>query len=135
MYDNEALEFFTESIRCLIPRVREELASDERPVRMAAYEALHSLDAQKFNIDLSNIATTARIADIVPDSPAYIAGLRWGDIMERIDGNPVESFEEFSENVSQLNGREIEIKVLRGGAEQILKVESFAGCKLQPVAR
>jgi hypothetical protein len=132
---DEALEFFTVSISCLIPRVREELASDERPTRMAAYETLHSLDAETFNIDLSDIATTAKIADIVPDSPAYIAGLRWGDIMERINGNPVESFEEFTDDFSQLNEREIEVKVLREGAEQILTVESFAGCKFQPIAR
>lgn len=131
----EALEFLSESMRRLIPKVRDELSSNQRPIRMAAYEVLHRLDKDIFDIDLSDIATTARVVDIAPDTPAYEAGLRHGDIIEHVDGNLVESFDEFSENAGRFHEPEIEVKVLRRGAKQSLKLQSFAGCKCQPTAR
>jgi len=132
---DEALEFLAESMRHLIPKVREELGSNQRPVRMAAYEVLHRLDKDTFDIDLSDIATTARIADIVPDAPVYHAGLRYGDIIEYFDGDLVESFDGFSENAGCFYEPEIEVKVLRRGKLQSLKLQSFAGCKFEPLAR
>jgi len=132
---DEALEFLSESMRHLIPKVREDLSSNQRPMRMTAYEALHRLDKDIFDIDLPDIATTARIADIAPDTPAYHAGLRHGDIIEYVDGDLVESFDEFSENAGRFYEPEIEVKVLRRGTMQNLKLQSFAGCKFQPIAR
>ncbi|MHC4640695.1 MAG: PDZ domain-containing protein [Planctomycetota bacterium] len=131
----EALEFLSESMRRLIPKVREELSSNQRPIRIAAYEVLHRLDKDIFDIDLSDIATTARVVDIAPDTPAYQAGLRHGDIIEYVDGELVESFDEFSENAGRFHEPEIEVKVLRRGTMQSLKLQSFAGCKFQPLAR
>jgi hypothetical protein len=131
----EALEFLSKLIRRLIPKVREELGSNQRTIRIAAYEVLHRLDKDIFDIDLSDIATTARIADIAPDTPAYCAGLRHGDIIEYVDGDLLESFDEFSENTGRFYEPEIEVKVLRRGTMQNLKLQSFAGCKCQPIAR
>jgi hypothetical protein len=131
----EALEFLGESIRRLIPKVREELSSNQRTIRMAAYEVLHRLDKDIFDIDLSDIATTARVVDIAPDTHAYQAGLRHGDIIEYVDGDLVESFDEFSENASCFHEPEIEVKVLRRGTMQSLKLQSFAGSNCQPTAR
>jgi len=131
----EALEFLSESMRRLIPKVREELSSNQRTIRMAAYEVLHRLGKDIFDIDLSDIATTARVVDIAPDTPAYYAGLRHGDIIEYIDGELVESFDKFSENAGRFYEPEIEVKVLRRGTMQSLKLQSFAGSKCQPIAR
>jgi hypothetical protein len=131
----EALEFLGESIRRLIPKVKEELSSNQRTIRMAAYEVLHRLDKDIFDIDLSGIATTARVVDIAPDTPAYQAGLRHGDIIEYVDGDLVESFDEFSENAGRFHEPEIEVKVLRRGTMQSLKLQSFAGSNCQPIAR
>jgi predicted metalloprotease with PDZ domain len=132
---DEALEFLSKSMRHIIPKVRNELSSNQRPIRIAAYEVLHRLDKDIFDIDLPDIATTARIADIAPDTPAYHAGLRHGDIIEYVDGDLVESFDEFSENAGFFYEPEIEVKVLRRGTMQSLKLKSFAGCKFQPLAR
>ena len=131
----EALEFLSESMRRLIPKVKEELNSNQRPMRIAAYEVLHRLDKDIFDIDLSDIAATARIVDIAPDTPAYNAGLRYGDIIEYVDGDLVESFDEFSENAGCFHEPEIEVKVVRRGTMQSLKLQSFAGCNFQPLAR
>lgn len=131
----EALEFLSESIQLLIPKVREELRSNQRPMRIAAYEALQRLDKDTFDVDLSDISTTARVVDIVPDTPAYNAGLRHGDIIEYVGGDLVESFDEFSESAGRFYEPEIEVKVLRRGAMQSLKLQSFAGCQCQAIAR
>lgn len=131
----EALEFMRVSMRGLIPKVKEELSSNQRTIRMAAYEVLHRLDKDIFDIDLSDIATTARVVDIAPDTPAYDAGLRHGDIIEYVDGALVESFDEFSKNAGRFHEPEIEVKVLRRGAMQSLKLQSFAGSNCQPIAR
>jgi len=132
---DEALEFLSKSMRHLIPKARDELSSNQRPMRIAAYEVLHRLDKDIFDIDLSDIATAARIVDIAPDTPAYHAGLRHGDIIEYVDGDLVESFDEFSENAGFFYEPEIEVKVVRRGTMQSLKLQSFAGCKFQPLAR
>ncbi len=132
---DEALEFLSKSMRHLIPKVREELSSNQRPMRIAAYEVLHRLDKDIFDIDFSDIATTARIVDIAPDTPAYHAGLRHGDIIEYVDGDLVESFDEFSENAGRFHEPEIEVKFLRRGTMHSHKLQSFAGCKFQPLAR
>jgi len=131
----EALEFLSESIRRLIPKVRDELSNNQRPIRIAAYEALHRLDKDTFDVDLSDVATTAWLVDIAPDTHAYHAGLRHGDIIEYVDGDLVESFEEFSEKAGRIYESEIEVKVMRRGRIQSLKLQSFAGCKFQPTAR
>ncbi|MHC4110354.1 MAG: hypothetical protein ACYSUY_04715 [Planctomycetota bacterium] len=132
---DEALEFLAESMRHLIGKVREELSSNQRPMRIAAYEVLYKLDKDIFDIDLPDIAATARIVDIAPDTPAYQAGLRHGDIIEYVDGDLVESFDEFSENAGRFHEPEIEVKFLRRGTMHSHKLQSFAGCKFQPLAR
>lgn len=131
----EALTFFEEEVRLLIPELMEGLQSEERPVRMACYEVLSALDDEVFEVDLSGIPTTAAVADIIPGSPSYEAGLRRYDIIESVGGSLVEDFDRFQSAVSQFDGHEVEVEVLRGGEMRTFQVESFAGCRFKSIAR
>jgi hypothetical protein len=127
----EALPFFEEEVRRLVPELMKGLRGEERPVRMACYEVLSALDDEVFEVDLSDIPTT----DIIPGSPSYEAGLRRYDIIEYVGGSLVEDFDRFQSAVSQFDGNEVEVKVLRGGEVRTFQAESFAGCRFESVAR
>ncbi|MBN1433500.1 RIP metalloprotease RseP [Candidatus Fermentibacterales bacterium] len=49
--------------------------------------------------------------------PAYEAGLRPGDLITGINGKPVTSWSQFRESVQRQGGNEMEVEVLRDGAE------------------
>ncbi len=132
----EALPFFEKEVRRLVPELMEGLRGEERPVRMACYEVLSALDEEVFEVDLSGIPTTAAVADIIPGSRSYEAGLRRYDIIESVGGSLVEDFDRFQSTVSQFDGDEMQVEVLRGGGEvRTFQVESFAGCKFKSIAR
>jgi len=135
LHVKEALDFFEDEIRFLIPKLMEGLRSKERPIRMASYEALRKLDKEVFEVDLSRIPTTAVIQDIIPGSPAYEAGLRRRDIIEYVDGLSIEDFDRFSSDVKTSKDDEVKVKVLRGGEVRSFELPSFAGCKFGSIAR
>lgn len=54
------------------------------------------------------------IIGIAPDSPAEAAGLRIGDFILAVDGNPIQSAQELSAYTRQHLGREIPLRVQRG---------------------
>ena len=65
----------------------------------------------------------ALIGDVVPDSPAARAGLRRGDIVLAVDGEPVLDSRRLTLKVSQAApGTAIDLKLLRDGQEQNLRV-------------
>lgn len=67
-------------------------------------------------------STAPRVDEVVPDSPAAVAGFMPGDVILEIEGDPVESFNDVLRTVSTSPGRELTFKVDRGGAIVTLRV-------------
>jgi len=59
--------------------------------------------------------TTARIAAVLPESPAAAAGLQPGDVVVAIDGHQIESFTDMQRIVSASAGRTLAFEIERGG--------------------
>ena len=65
----------------------------------------------------------ALIADVVPDSPGARAGLRRGDIVLAVDGEPVLDSRRLSLRISQAApGTTVNLRLLRDGQEQDIRV-------------
>lgn len=62
------------------------------------------------------------IREVFPDSPAERAGLRVGDLVLAVDGEPVGSFFTFQESVLASGGRTLEIRYARDGRAGTLQV-------------
>ncbi len=59
--------------------------------------------------------TEARVDDVLPDSPAARAGIKAGDVVTAIEGQPVTVFEQIQRNVSLNVGKTLTFEVNRGG--------------------
>ena len=61
---------------------------------------------------------------MVAGKPAYKAGIRSGDIIQEIDGKPVNNMEEYMQRLSELTaGATIPVRVLRGEETLVFQVE------------
>jgi len=67
-------------------------------------------------------STAPRVDEVVPNSPAAAAGFMPGDVILEIEGNRVDSFNDVLRTVSISPGRELAVKVDRGGAILTLHV-------------
>lgn len=77
--------------------------------------------ANQFDLDSSQ---GALVTDVVPNSPAARGGLVGGDIITRLDGNPVIDSSRLSLAVAQTTpGTEIQLEVLRDGRRENVTVE------------
>jgi regulator of sigma E protease len=65
--------------------------------------------------------TAPRVDELVPDGVAIAAGFKPGDLIVRIDGQPIETFEEMQRIVSASADRQLSFEVDRGG--QILSLQ------------
>lgn len=66
----------------------------------------------------------ALLIDVVEDSPADRAGLRVGDIIFEIDGDPLVEARSLSDRISQHDsGDRIELRISRGGRESTVQVK------------
>lgn len=56
---------------------------------------------------------TARVGQVMEDSPAKMAGIMQGDSITAINGRPIELWEELSDAISKSNGAELTLEVRR----------------------
>ncbi|MBA4131741.1 MAG: RIP metalloprotease RseP [Hyphomicrobium sp.] len=59
--------------------------------------------------------TEARVDDVLPDSPAARAGIKPGDVVTAIEGQPITVFEQIQRNVSTNVGKTLTFEINRGG--------------------
>ncbi len=62
------------------------------------------------------------VGAVSPDMPAAEVGLRQGDRITAIDGEPVASWDEMAERIAESGGRELELTVERDGQTLLLRV-------------
>ena len=66
--------------------------------------------------------TPAQIQEVQSESPAYIAGIKSGDVIQSINNREVKSIMEVSTFINASSSETINIEVLRNGSELILQV-------------
>ena len=59
---------------------------------------------------------------VEPNTPAYTAGLRTGDVVTKLNDAPVETISSFKEGVAASEGKPIQVAYERGGTTQTLEV-------------
>ena len=67
--------------------------------------------------------TPAQIQEVQPESPAYVAGIKSGDVIQSINEREVKSIMEVSTFINASSSETIDIQVLRNGDELTLKVK------------
>jgi len=84
----------------------------------------------------------ALVADVLEDTPAEKAGLKAGDVIIKINGEPVEDFAGLRNTIAQMApGTKIKLTVIRKGREKTIEVklaerpahETLAGRKRSPM--
>ncbi len=64
-----------------------------------------------------------RIAEVTQDGPAAQAGLKAGDVIVRFGSTPVRSVRDYMVGLEKAKaGEEVEVEIVRGGKNQVLKV-------------
>ena len=67
--------------------------------------------------------TPAQIQEVQPESPAYVAGIKSGDVIQSINEREVKSIMEVSTFINASSSETIDIEVLRNGNELTLQVK------------
>jgi regulator of sigma E protease len=67
--------------------------------------------------------TPAQIQEVQSESPAYVAGIKSGDVIQSINDREVKSIMEVSTFINASSSETIDIEVLRNGSELTLKVK------------
>jgi len=110
-----------------------QMAIGTKPNRLVPLEVRR--DGQVLDVDLQTESVTrldmgyagfqakilTEIRMVLPNSPAEKAGLKAGDVIEAIDGEPV-YFYKFLETIQKSPGRELQVTVDRGGRTLTLPV-------------
>ena len=66
--------------------------------------------------------TPAQIQEVQPESPAFVAGIKSGDVIKSINNNEVKSIMEVSAFINSSSSKTINIKILRNDNELNFKV-------------
>ncbi len=73
---------------------------------------------------LGLVPATIVVAEVAPDRPAALAGLRAGDLVLAVDGEPVGSFASFVSRVQTSAGRELAITYARDGRRETVRIRA-----------
>lgn len=91
----------------------------------SATTPIRSPERRSIGIGFSRTAAYWRIVGLVPDSPASRAGLQPGDLVVRIDGEPVEHWPLDRYRMLIENTDEVELTLLDGRTERTLRLPTF----------
>jgi regulator of sigma E protease len=64
----------------------------------------------------------AQVGYVKPQSPAAVAGLRYGDRITAIDGQPIQGWSDLQEAIRAHAGEPLQLQVLRGGRTEELRI-------------
>jgi aminopeptidase YwaD len=86
---------------------------------------------RRFNVTLGIVpdhaatdVTGLRVDGVIKDRPAYIAGMKKGDIIVALDGKPVNNIYDYMNRLSDFKaGQIISVEIVRSGVKQILIVD------------
>src|SRR5207249_2563888 len=62
----------------------------------------------------------AKLGDVATDTAAYQAGFRAGDLITKINGQPVDRWDSVKKEIEEGSGHDLEFSVDRGGALQLV---------------
>ena len=106
-------------VKELLPQLR----NDGRVTRGwlgVAFQKMTPLLAESLGVGESR---GALVAEVLPDTPAHQGGLKAGDVIVEFDKNPIKDSGDLPMIVARTPvGKEVGVKVLRGGSEQTLTV-------------
>ena len=129
---------FVRRYRALPPGVTARLgvaaAEEEESLREGQVAASREIDIPALgDVDASGLLPAlVRIETVLADSPAEIAGLAAGDLLLRLDGRPIRTWEFFLETVQGSGGRSLALDFARGG--QLRHVEVSPVLKQREIA-
>ena len=72
---------------------------------------------------VESVDPAPRIGEVVEGSPAEFAGLKTGDLILTIDGQPIENWAKLTKLINFGNGHEVIMEIDRGGQKQQLRVQ------------
>jgi regulator of sigma E protease len=75
----------------------------------------------------------AQVGYVKPQSPAAVAGLRYGDRIVAIDGEPVEGWSSLQESIRAHAGRPLQMTVRRGGELFTLRIQPAVHEETNPI--
>jgi len=97
-----------------------------RPEALARIEQGEVVEAEVYELELrvpaaadlaalGVVPATALVGSVSPDKPAAHAGLRRGDLILAVDGDPIGSFRTFVSRIQTSEGREMAVRYARDG--------------------
>ncbi len=108
-YDGRALESFSQFLNALDP-------ADSAPKPLVLLR-----DGREMTLPFAYVRT-ARVTGVSPGSPAAEAGLRKGDVILSLNGEPTPNFDELSQRIESLGAAPALIEVARGDGRLTLSV-------------
>jgi len=91
-----------------------------RPVLGASVIAVNPMLATRFNLSAK---TGVLIADVLPQSPAYNAGLQGGDMLEKIETYAISTVKELLVALSRLStDKDVTVRFVRGNKKQEVRM-------------
>lgn len=99
----------------------------ERRIELRRLVGKHWIGVMTMPVDAAlkshlNISDRVMVANVVPDGPAEKAGLRRFDVLLTFDDDKIETVNDLFKAVGGTEGKEAEMKLLRGGKEMTIEI-------------